>query len=115
MKELLPSRPVDCVVVEPWWIVQTGYIVEEDVKVSPFFPHSTVHGAVKTDRCGNSLFEVLVCAVILDVRRAMQTYIHCSSCCSSLFFKNLFLVLLLCGCQLLFSVKSVDLAWRLGR
>jgi len=64
VKELLPSRPVDCVVVEPWWIVQTGYIVEEDVKVSAFFPHSTVHGAVKTDRCGNSLFEVLVCAVI---------------------------------------------------
>jgi len=33
VKELLPSRPVDSVVVEPWWIVQTGYIVEEDIKV----------------------------------------------------------------------------------
>jgi len=33
VKELLPSRPVDSVVVEPWWIIQTGYIVEDDIKV----------------------------------------------------------------------------------
>ncbi len=33
MKDLLPRQPVESVVIEPWWVVQTGYIVEEDIKV----------------------------------------------------------------------------------
>ncbi len=34
VKELLPVQPVDGVVIEPWWIVQAGYITEDDVKVT---------------------------------------------------------------------------------
>ena len=32
-KELLPPIPVESVLVEPWWVVQAGYITEDDVKV----------------------------------------------------------------------------------
>ena len=33
VRELLPTQPVETVVIEPWWIVQAGYITEDDVKV----------------------------------------------------------------------------------
>ena len=32
IKDLLPVKPID-IHIEPWWIVETGYIVEEDMKV----------------------------------------------------------------------------------
>lgn len=32
IKDLLPVKPVD-IHIEPWWIVETGYIVEEDMKL----------------------------------------------------------------------------------
>lgn len=32
-KDLLPSKPVKKVLIEPWWIVNPGYITEEDVKL----------------------------------------------------------------------------------
>lgn len=34
MRELLPAQPVDTVVIESWWRVQTGYIVDDDIKVA---------------------------------------------------------------------------------
>lgn len=33
IKDLLPVKPID-IHIEPWWIVETGYIVEEDMKVN---------------------------------------------------------------------------------
>ena len=33
MRELLPLQPIESVVVEAWWIMQAGYITEDDVKV----------------------------------------------------------------------------------
>ena len=32
-KELLPIKPVDIAIL-PWWIVQLGFITEEDMKVN---------------------------------------------------------------------------------
>lgn len=34
-KSLLPVKPVD-MHIEPWWTVETGYITDDDVKVSFF-------------------------------------------------------------------------------
>ena len=31
-KELLPTRPVSNITILPWWVVQVGYVTEEDVK-----------------------------------------------------------------------------------
>ncbi|XP_016105914.1 protein FAM91A1-like [Sinocyclocheilus grahami] len=31
-RDLLPSKPVD-ITVEPWWVVQTGYITEDDIRI----------------------------------------------------------------------------------
>lgn len=31
-KNLLPVKPID-IVIEPWWLVETGYITDEDIKV----------------------------------------------------------------------------------
>ncbi|XP_033644653.1 protein FAM91A1-like, partial [Asterias rubens] len=32
IKDLLPAKPIDAVILEPWWIVQAGYITEDDIK-----------------------------------------------------------------------------------
>ncbi|XP_038057164.1 protein FAM91A1-like isoform X2 [Patiria miniata] len=32
IKDLLPVKPIDSIVLEPWWIVQAGYITEDDIK-----------------------------------------------------------------------------------
>jgi len=32
-KDLLPSRPVSEVQIHPWWVLQVGYITEDDVKM----------------------------------------------------------------------------------
>lgn len=31
--ESLPSKPVQNIVINPWWILQVGYVTEDDVKV----------------------------------------------------------------------------------
>ena len=31
---MLPGRPVDITRVEPWWIVDVGFVTEDDIKVS---------------------------------------------------------------------------------
>ena len=31
-KELLPVKPVDTITILPWWIVQLGFVTEEDMK-----------------------------------------------------------------------------------
>ncbi|XP_077991150.1 protein FAM91A1-like [Glandiceps talaboti] len=33
IRDLLPLKPVEEVIIEPWWVVQAGYITEEDIKV----------------------------------------------------------------------------------
>ncbi|XP_014670836.1 PREDICTED: protein FAM91A1-like [Priapulus caudatus] len=33
VKDLLPVKPVDDINIEPWWIVQPGYITEDDMKM----------------------------------------------------------------------------------
>ncbi len=32
-KNLLPTKPVN-IHIEPWWLVETGFIIDEDIKVS---------------------------------------------------------------------------------
>lgn len=32
-KALLPTMPIDNVVIEPWWLVKVSLITDEDVKV----------------------------------------------------------------------------------
>lgn len=32
-KELLPTRPVETVTIDPWWVVNIGYITEDDIRV----------------------------------------------------------------------------------
>lgn len=32
-KELLPTRPIETVQIDPWWLVNIGYITEDDIKV----------------------------------------------------------------------------------
>ena len=32
-RDLLPAKPVE-ISVEPWWVAQTGYITEDDIRVS---------------------------------------------------------------------------------
>lgn len=32
--ELLPSSPVKSIPIEPWWIINPGYITEDDIKVT---------------------------------------------------------------------------------
>jgi len=34
-RDLLPSRPPSSVLLLPWWVVQVGYVTEDDVKVLP--------------------------------------------------------------------------------
>ena len=31
--DLLPTKPVENVIINPWWILQVGYVTEEDIKV----------------------------------------------------------------------------------
>jgi hypothetical protein len=33
-KELLPVKPVDKLTILPWWIVQLGFVTEEDMKLA---------------------------------------------------------------------------------
>ena len=33
VRDLLPSQPIEGILIEPWWKVQAGYITEDDVKV----------------------------------------------------------------------------------
>ena len=33
-KELLPVKPVDNITILPWWIVQLGFVTEEDMKLN---------------------------------------------------------------------------------
>ena len=37
VRELLPGQPIDNIAIEPWWIVQAGYITEDDIKVKTSF------------------------------------------------------------------------------
>ncbi len=32
-RDLLPLRPVEAVPILPWWIIQVGYVTEDDMKV----------------------------------------------------------------------------------
>ena len=32
-RDLLPVVPVDAVPIQPWWMLQVGYVTEEDMKV----------------------------------------------------------------------------------
>lgn len=32
-KDLLPAQPIETVTFEHWWLVNVGYITEEDIKV----------------------------------------------------------------------------------
>lgn len=34
-RDLLPVKPVE-IAIEAWWVVQAGYITEDDIKVDPF-------------------------------------------------------------------------------
>ncbi|CAG5116256.1 unnamed protein product, partial [Candidula unifasciata] len=33
VKDLLPSQPIEGVPIEPWWVVQVGFITEDDIKL----------------------------------------------------------------------------------
>ena len=33
-RDLLPTKPVETVPVQPWWVLQVGYVTEDDMKVS---------------------------------------------------------------------------------
>ncbi|KAH9523750.1 hypothetical protein Btru_040824 [Bulinus truncatus] len=33
VKELLPSQPIEGVPIDPWWIVQVGFITEDDIRM----------------------------------------------------------------------------------
>ena len=35
-KELLPTKPVETVQIESWWMVNIGFITEDDIKVLNF-------------------------------------------------------------------------------
>ncbi len=32
-RDLLPPKPVDTVPILPWWVIQVGYVTEDDMKV----------------------------------------------------------------------------------
>ncbi|KAK3600385.1 hypothetical protein CHS0354_016001 [Potamilus streckersoni] len=32
-RDLLPTQPVETLQIEPWWLVNTGYITEDDIKI----------------------------------------------------------------------------------
>ena len=34
VRDLLPTKPALLKVLEPWWIVQIGYVTEDDIRVS---------------------------------------------------------------------------------
>lgn len=33
VRDLLPTKPAMLKVLEPWWIVQIGYVTEDDIRV----------------------------------------------------------------------------------
>ncbi|CAM1299012.1 FAM91A1 (predicted) [Pycnogonum litorale] len=33
LRDLLPVKPIDDIVIEPWWMQQAGYITEDDIKI----------------------------------------------------------------------------------
>ena len=33
-KELLPVKPVENITILPWWVVQLGFVTEEDMKLN---------------------------------------------------------------------------------
>ncbi|EEC05739.1 conserved hypothetical protein [Ixodes scapularis] len=35
VRDLLPSKPVSDVPIEPWWVISVGYVTEDDIKASP--------------------------------------------------------------------------------
>ena len=48
VRDLLPTKPALLKVLEPWWIVQIGYVTEDDIRVS--------HDRKKqTEKVGNTL------------------------------------------------------------
>lgn len=35
IRELLPAKPVSTLWIEPWWLVNVGYVTEDDIKIIP--------------------------------------------------------------------------------
>ena len=50
-RDLLPSRPVDNVPIHPWWIVNVGFVTEEDMKSVDKAEHSFIDQLIDQGSC----------------------------------------------------------------
>ena len=48
IRDLLPSQPIEDIVIEPWWTVQAGYITEDDVKFCSTIEKHTIDKLIDT-------------------------------------------------------------------
>ncbi|KAK7508153.1 hypothetical protein BaRGS_00000392 [Batillaria attramentaria] len=48
VRELLPAQPVEDVQIEPWWIVNIGYVTEDDVKLCNTAEKKTIDSIIDT-------------------------------------------------------------------
>lgn len=47
VRELLPIKPVE-ITVEPWWVIQAGFITEDDIKVCSIVEKNTIDKIIDT-------------------------------------------------------------------
>ena len=50
-RDLLPTKPVETVPVQPWWVLQVGYVTEEDMKAVDKAEHSQIDQLIDQGSC----------------------------------------------------------------
>ncbi|XP_064626178.1 protein FAM91A1-like isoform X2 [Lineus longissimus] len=74
VKDLLPAQPIEHIMIEPWWVVQAGYITEDDIKVCSVPEKNTIDKIIDSGPQNGGLLDskVILCLyrrglVYLDV------------------------------------------------
>jgi len=49
--DLLPERPVETLAVQPWWMIQVGYVTEDDMKASDRAEHALIDQLIDDGAC----------------------------------------------------------------
>ncbi|GFO05062.1 protein fam91a1 [Plakobranchus ocellatus] len=48
VKELLPGQPIEEVSIEPWWVIQVGYITEDDIRLCNHAEKKAIDAVIDT-------------------------------------------------------------------
>lgn len=82
-RDLLPAKPVE-ISVEPWWVAQTGYITEDDIRVSlssvyPFLLDYTRVKRLDSCCCGMKMVPLMKNQILLTLWCLVPVVIFCTS------------------------------------